>query len=111
LSADVEEVMEIPDFLSSVCMTYITGIVLGYGLHDRWFESRQRLRIFLFTTASTLVLGTTQPPIQWVTGALSLGIKRPGREAHNSSPSSTEVKNAWSYTSTPPIRRHGVVLS
>jgi hypothetical protein len=24
---------------------------------------------------------------------------------------SAEVKNAWSYTSTPPIRLHGVVLS
>jgi len=32
---------------------------------------------------------------------LSLGIKRPGREASHSSPSSAEVKNAWSYTSTP----------
>jgi hypothetical protein len=26
-------------------------------------------------------------------------------------PSSAEVKNAWNYTSTPPIRFHGVVLS
>jgi hypothetical protein len=25
-------------------------------------------------------------------------------------PSSAEVKNAWSYTSSPPIRLHGVVL-
>jgi hypothetical protein len=25
--------------------------------------------------------GPTQPPIQWVPGALSLGVKRPGREA------------------------------
>jgi len=31
---------------------------------------------------------------------------------HNYSPSSsTDVKNAWSYTSTPPICLHGVVLS
>jgi hypothetical protein len=28
-----------------------------------------------------------------------------------SKPSSAEVKKAWSYTSTPPIRLHGVVLS
>jgi hypothetical protein len=34
-------------------------------------------------------------------GALSLGIKWPGREADHSPPSSAEVKNAWSYTSTP----------
>jgi hypothetical protein len=58
-----------------------------------------------------MALGPTQPPIQWVPGALSLGVKRPGREADHSPPSSAEVKNAWSYTSTPPIRLHGVVLS
>jgi len=28
-----------------------------------------------------------------------------------SSPSTAEVKNEWSYTSTPPVRLHGVVLS
>jgi hypothetical protein len=56
-------------------------------------------------------LGPTQPPIQWVQGALYLGVKRPGRETDNSPPSSAEVKNAWSYNSTPPIRLHDVVLS
>jgi hypothetical protein len=64
-------------------------------------DSRRRLRIFLFTTASITALGPTQPPIQWVPGALNLGEKRPGREADHSPPSSAEVKNAWSYTSTP----------
>jgi hypothetical protein len=39
------------------------------------------------------------------------GVKRPVREADHSLPSSAEVKNAWSYTSTLPIRLHGVVLS
>jgi hypothetical protein len=33
------------------------------------------------------------------------------READHSPPSSTEVKNAWSYTSTPRIGLHGVVFS
>jgi len=42
---------------------------------------------------------------------LSLGVKRPGREADHLFPSSAEVKNTWRYTSTPPIRLHGVVLS
>jgi hypothetical protein len=36
-----------------------------------------------------------------VTGALSLGVKRPASEADHSSPSTAEVKNAWSYISTP----------
>jgi hypothetical protein len=34
----------------------------------------------------------TQPPIQWVPGALSLGVKRPGCEADHSPPSTAEVK-------------------
>jgi hypothetical protein len=34
-------------------------------------------------------------------GVLSLGTKRPGREADHSPPSSAEVTNAWSYISTP----------
>jgi hypothetical protein len=59
------------------------------------------LGIFLFTTDPRPVLGPTQPPIQWVSGALSLGVKRPGRKADYSAASSSEVKNAWSYTSTP----------
>jgi hypothetical protein len=33
-----------------------------------------------------------QPPIQWVPGALSQGVKRAGREADHSPPSSAEVK-------------------
>jgi hypothetical protein len=48
-----------------------------------------------------MALGPTQPPIQWVPGASSLGVKRPGREVDHSAPSGAEVKNAWSYTSTP----------
>jgi hypothetical protein len=45
-------------------------------------------------------LGFTQPPIQWVPGALSLRVKQPGLEADHSPPSSAEVNNAWHYTST-----------
>jgi hypothetical protein len=65
------------------------------------FDSRRGLGIFLFTTVSRTALGATQPPIQWVPRALSLGVKRLGREADHSPPSSAEVKNEWSYTSTP----------
>jgi hypothetical protein len=42
--------------------------------------------------------------------ALSLGVRRPGCEADYSPPSIAEVKNAWSYTSTPPVRLHSVVV-
>jgi hypothetical protein len=42
------------------------------------FDSRQGLGIFLFTTASRTALGPTQPPIQWVPGALTLGYSSRG---------------------------------
>jgi hypothetical protein len=41
----------------------------------------------------TPAVGPTQSPIQWVPGALSWGVKWPGREADHSPPSSAEVKN------------------
>jgi hypothetical protein len=44
------------------------------------------------TTASRTALGPTQLPIHWVPGALSPGVKRPGREADQSPLSSAEVK-------------------
>jgi hypothetical protein len=75
------------------------------------FDSRRGLGIFLFTTVSRTALGPTQPPVQWIPAALSLGVKQPGREADHSPPSSAEVKNECSYTSTPSIRLHAVVLS
>jgi hypothetical protein len=50
---------------------------------------------------SRMALGPTQPPIQWVSWALSLGVKQPGHEADHSPPCSAEVKNVWHYTSTP----------
>jgi hypothetical protein len=62
------------------------------------FVNRQKIKItsklgiFLFTTASRTPLGLTLPSIQWVPGALSLGVKRPEREADYSPPSSVEVK-------------------
>jgi hypothetical protein len=46
--------------------------------------------------------------IQWMTGALSLGVKRPDVEADHSPPSRVEVKNVCSYNSPPLIRLHGV---
>jgi len=50
------------------------------------------------------LINENQPPIQWVRG-----VKRPGREADHSPPSTAKLKNVWRYTSTPPRRLHGVV--
>jgi hypothetical protein len=65
------------------------GIATVYGLDDDRvsgvrFPGGGGLGIFLLSTVSRPALGPTQPPIQWVQGALSLGVKRPGRQADHS---------------------------
>jgi hypothetical protein len=87
------------------------SIALGYGLGDRGFDSLQGLGIFLFTTVSRAALGPTQPPIQWVPGALSLEINQSGREADQSHPSSAEVKKCVVLYLHFPICLNGLVLS
>jgi hypothetical protein len=79
------------------------GIAIGCGLDGREVGVRVPLgaRFFLLSTSSRPVLGPTKPPIQWVPGALSLALKRPGREADHSLPTNAEVKKTWIYTSTP----------
>jgi hypothetical protein len=46
-------------------------------------------------------LGPTQPPIQWIPGALSPGVKRQGHEADHSPPASAEVENGGAITPHP----------
>jgi hypothetical protein len=75
------------------------------------FDSRRGLGIFLFITASRIVLGPTQPPIHWVPAALSLGVSGRSVRLTTHLHLVPRSKNEWSYTSTPPIRLHDVVLS
>jgi hypothetical protein len=56
---------------------------------------------FHFSIPSRRALGPTQPPIRWVVGALSPGVKLQGREADHSLPASVEVKNTRIYASAP----------
>jgi hypothetical protein len=56
------------------------------------FDSWQGLGILFFTTTSRTALEPTQPSIQWVPGALSLGAKWLGCEADHSPSSSAKVK-------------------
>jgi hypothetical protein len=51
---------------------------------------------------SGIMPGPTQPPIQWVPGALSPGVKWQVREADHSPQTSAEAKKTRVYTSTPP---------
>jgi hypothetical protein len=66
-----------------------------------WDMTRPRVKNFLFSKSSRPALRSTHPPTQWVPGALSPGVKRPGREVGHSHPTSAEVKKMWIYTSTP----------
>jgi hypothetical protein len=65
-------------------------------------SSPGRVKNFLFSAASRPALEPTQPPIQLVPGVLSPGVKRLGREADHSPPTSAKVKKMWIYISTPP---------
>jgi hypothetical protein len=73
-------------------MVYGIGIAAGYRPDDRGIGVRVPVGSRILSTSSRPPLGPTQPPIQWVPGALSPGMKRPGREADHSPPTSAEVK-------------------
>jgi hypothetical protein len=68
----------------SVGQFYISENLIVGGGGDAGWTARVRLSAvldFLFSTAPTPTLRSTQPPIQWVPGALSSGVKRQGCEA------------------------------
>jgi hypothetical protein len=75
-------------------------------LHEYCFNSAQetfvRAGYFLFSTVSRPLLELSQSPIQWERRALSLEVKRLGPEVDHSPQTSTEIKNTWISTSTPP---------
>jgi hypothetical protein len=56
-----------------------------------------------FSKTSGPSLRPIQPPFQWVPGA-----NRQGSDVDDSPPPIAEVKNAWNYKSTPPIRVYDV---
>jgi hypothetical protein len=56
----------------------VAGLWFGQPGFDSWWGQD----LFSFAAVSRLALGLTQPPVQWVLGALSLGVKQLGHEAH-----------------------------
>jgi hypothetical protein len=79
----------------------VVGIATGYGQEGK-SSSTGRVKYFLFSTSSGSALESTQPPIQWVPTALTPRVKRPGREAEDSSPAIAEVKKILIHTCTLP---------
>jgi hypothetical protein len=63
-------------------MGWTAGVLFSVGESD-----------FLYSTLSRPALELTQPPIQWVQGVLSPGVKRQEREADHSPPCSVKVEN------------------
>jgi hypothetical protein len=76
--------------LAAARVGYVEEITSIFGGKKKFVGKLKE--IFLFRTASRTTLGLTQSPIQWVPWVLSLGVKRPRREADHSPPSSAEVK-------------------
>jgi hypothetical protein len=70
----------------------LVGMPTGNRL-DSWGLIPGRSKIFLFSIVSRPATGPTQPPIQWVPGALFPRVKWQGHEADHSLPSSAKDKN------------------
>jgi hypothetical protein len=66
--------------------------LMGWKIRVLGFDSRRGWEFFSSSPRPERLLGPTQPPIQRVSGALTLGIKWLGREADHSPLSSAEIK-------------------
>jgi hypothetical protein len=87
-------------FIASLSWIAQSVLRLGTGWTTEGVRVQVPVGSKIFSTSSRP--GPTQPFIQWVPGAVSLGVKRQGREADHSPQASVEVKKMWIYTSTPP---------
>ena len=65
-------------------------------------------RLCFSPETSKMVLAPIQPLIRQVPVLHSPEVKQTGRKADHSTPSTSEVKNEWTYTSIPPTCLHGV---
>jgi hypothetical protein len=80
------------------------GVVTGCGLDDRGDGVHVPVGSRIFSTSFRPALESTQPSTRWIPGAVSPRVKRPGREAEHSPPTSAESKKIHF-----PMKLHGVV--
>jgi hypothetical protein len=71
------------------------GIATGYGLDERGVGIRVPVMSRMLPSLSRQALGLTQHPMQWVSRALSPGLKQQRHEAGHSPWTSAEVKKTW----------------
>jgi hypothetical protein len=68
-------------------------MAIGWTAEEMGLNSQQEQEIFLFFTPARLALGPTHSPIQWVLGAILLGVKWQGHEADHSPPPIAKAGN------------------
>jgi len=89
------------------CLSNSACVISGF-LDGRDLTPGRSRDFFLIVTAFRPDLRLTQPPIKWVSGAVSPGVKRPSQEGDNSPASSAETL----YTSpSPPTSRIWVFMA
>jgi hypothetical protein len=61
---------------------------------ELWFNYWQEQEILLLYVTFRPALGLTKPPVRWVSGAVSSGVKPQGHEADHSPPFNANDKNS-----------------
>jgi hypothetical protein len=104
-----------PNFTNVFCISVsrvaqsVQFLATGWTTGRSRFDPRQRQRIFPVASVSRPTLRPTQPPVQWVLGVLSPGLKRDRGVTLTTHPYLVpRSRISRSYTCSPPKRLHGV---
>ena len=83
----------------------VVNIATNHRLDGPGFESQQRYEVSFHPKPSTLVLGPTQPLIQWVTWFFP-GVKLPSHAVDHSPPPTANAEDEYNYNSAVCPRLH-----
>jgi hypothetical protein len=87
------------DFQRTALLLLLLLLVFIAGYDFTFGERVLGVKVRMYDILTRYQVNTAS--VQWVLGALSPGLRRPGREVDHSPPTSAEVKKMWIYTSTP----------